>query len=312
MKIKAVCEQTGLTDRAIRFYIDEGLLAPACSENYLGRKTYDFSGQDVDRLNHIAVLRKFGFSVAQIKAISESPESSRFVIESIWQQKQNIIDAEQETLRVLSRLEEDCGYTLPNLAAALKEAASRQPMPQDEKAAKRPVLQAVKLAALIVGVFLGLGIVIYGLVLLTDMMELYRETIGFDWSVNGFFAMLDRVGRDLPGIGLLVGFGVMVFYWIMILFKYSRNDNKPEIAVQVIVTDKKINADGVVLGSFYTRDGGMITSIVFRTMEGQHLELTVPRELYYLTQIGTRGRLVYQGTKLVRFEKQIPKKQKPQ
>lgn len=301
MKIKSVCEQTGLTDRAIRFYIDEGLLLPACAENYLGRKSYDFSQQDVDTLRHIAVLRKFGFSVAQIKAISESPDSSRFVIDSIRQLKQGIVDAEQETLMVLSRLDETDGYTLPGLADALEEAASRQPLPRDDKAAKRPVLQFLKLLGIITGAILGFGIVIYGLVLLTDMLDLYQTHIGFDWSMEGFIAMLNRVGRDLPGIGLLVGFGIMVIYWIMILCKYGRNDRESEIAVQVIVTDKKINADSVVLGSFYTRDGGMITSIVFRTMEGQHLELTVPKETYYLTKIGTSGRLVYQGTKLVRF-----------
>ena len=35
MKIKQVCEATGLTDRAIRYYIEEGLVAPAYTENYM-------------------------------------------------------------------------------------------------------------------------------------------------------------------------------------------------------------------------------------------------------------------------------------
>lgn len=43
MKMKALCEATGLTDRAIRYYIDEALICPAYKENYLGRKTFDFS-----------------------------------------------------------------------------------------------------------------------------------------------------------------------------------------------------------------------------------------------------------------------------
>ena len=29
MKIKSVCEQTGLTDRAIRYYIEEKLISPS-------------------------------------------------------------------------------------------------------------------------------------------------------------------------------------------------------------------------------------------------------------------------------------------
>jgi DNA-binding transcriptional MerR regulator len=43
MKIKAVCERTELTDRTIRYYIEEGLISPAFTENYLGRKSFDFS-----------------------------------------------------------------------------------------------------------------------------------------------------------------------------------------------------------------------------------------------------------------------------
>ena len=36
MKIKTVCEKTGLTDRTIRYYIEEGLVSPSYTENYLG------------------------------------------------------------------------------------------------------------------------------------------------------------------------------------------------------------------------------------------------------------------------------------
>ena len=50
MKIKAVCEATGLTDRTVRYYIEEGLLSPKYTENYLGRKNYDFSQQDIKNL----------------------------------------------------------------------------------------------------------------------------------------------------------------------------------------------------------------------------------------------------------------------
>ena len=43
MKIKEVIEKTDLTDRAIRLYIENGLVSPLCSENYAGRKNIDFS-----------------------------------------------------------------------------------------------------------------------------------------------------------------------------------------------------------------------------------------------------------------------------
>ena len=57
MKIKQVCELTGLTDRAIRYYIEEGLVSPAYTENYMGRRAYDFTDEDVAALNHVATLR---------------------------------------------------------------------------------------------------------------------------------------------------------------------------------------------------------------------------------------------------------------
>ena len=37
MKIKDVITETGLTDRAIRLYIENSLVSPSCSENYAGR-----------------------------------------------------------------------------------------------------------------------------------------------------------------------------------------------------------------------------------------------------------------------------------
>ncbi len=42
MKIKNVCEATELSDRTIRYYIEEELISPSYTENYLGRRTYDF------------------------------------------------------------------------------------------------------------------------------------------------------------------------------------------------------------------------------------------------------------------------------
>ena len=70
MRIKAVCEASGLTDRTVRYYIEEELISPVYTENYLGRKTFDFSESDIQKLNDIAVLRKFGFSIAEIKEMA--------------------------------------------------------------------------------------------------------------------------------------------------------------------------------------------------------------------------------------------------
>ena len=64
MKIKSVCELTGLTDRTIRYYIEEKLISPLYTENYLGRKTYNFC---------------FNFPFASSKA---SPTRTRVIADS--------------------------------------------------------------------------------------------------------------------------------------------------------------------------------------------------------------------------------------
>ena len=103
MKIKAVCEQTGLTDRTIRYYIEEGLISPFYTENYLGRKNFDFSEADVAMLKDIAILRKFGFSIAEIKQLSQHPEEAVSIIQRLQARKQQDVDDELSMLSVLKQ-----------------------------------------------------------------------------------------------------------------------------------------------------------------------------------------------------------------
>lgn len=134
MKIGAVCEQTGLTDRTVRYYTEEGLLSPSYTKNYLGRKTFDFTEADVAMLKHIAVLRKYGFSIPEIKSILEDPAKSVEIIESLRQKKRETIQSEQELLDVLLTLEKGKPYTVPELAEALNTPKlDNKKLPDDEE-----------------------------------------------------------------------------------------------------------------------------------------------------------------------------------
>lgn len=66
-----MCGKTGLTDKAIRFYIRSGLVFPQYNENYTGRKSFNFSEEDITRLNQIATLRRYNFPIENIKEILE-------------------------------------------------------------------------------------------------------------------------------------------------------------------------------------------------------------------------------------------------
>lgn len=131
MKIKAVCELTELSDRTIRYYIEQELITPNYTENYLGRKTYDFSAKDIDELNNIATLRKFDFSISEIRAIISSPENSKSIIENVKNRIEKAITESEEKLSVLIQLDSDKSYTVSELAEQLTLHSSAIPLPKE-------------------------------------------------------------------------------------------------------------------------------------------------------------------------------------
>jgi len=102
MKMKEVCEKTGLTDRAVRLYIDSGLLSPATESNYAGRRSLDFNERDVRALEAVATLRRADFSIPDIRLMQESPER---IPEILAKQKQSLRDSAENRLKILASLE---------------------------------------------------------------------------------------------------------------------------------------------------------------------------------------------------------------
>ena len=132
MKIKAVCELTELTDRAIRYYIDEQLISPAYTENYLGRKSFDFSNDDIQQLKDIAILRKFGFSIGEIKEMLSDSTNIIPIVKTLRKRKQSIINDENLLLKTLSDLNENESHTITTLAAKLSTPVTREPLPPED------------------------------------------------------------------------------------------------------------------------------------------------------------------------------------
>ncbi|MBQ2954184.1 MAG: MerR family transcriptional regulator [Clostridia bacterium] len=133
MKIKQVCELTGLTDRAIRYYIEEGLVSPAYTENYMGRRAYDFAENDVAALNHVATLRKFGFTVEEIRRILADPQESVAIVAEVRARKEETVRQEGENLDALARLEAEKAYTVAELAEALVEPVREVEVPKEDR-----------------------------------------------------------------------------------------------------------------------------------------------------------------------------------
>ncbi len=104
MKIKEVIAKTDLTDRAIRLYIENGLVHPRFTENYNGRKNIDFTEDDLKTLQNIATLRKADFSIAEIKSITEGSQNCKSVLENFIRNKTDKIENDTRIVEALSPL----------------------------------------------------------------------------------------------------------------------------------------------------------------------------------------------------------------
>ena len=150
-KMKQVCQMTGLTEKAIRIYMDQKLITPKVEEG-IHRNAYFFSETDVERLRDILALRNAGFSIAEIKQMLENPEMLSMLIE----EKKELLEGEilqklalQDTLKNLT-IEEHSDVT--KLADAIEPRtayAKETPKKKMSRKAKWGVL--VLLMAVLLG-----------------------------------------------------------------------------------------------------------------------------------------------------------------
>ncbi|MCH5314720.1 MAG: MerR family transcriptional regulator [Eubacterium sp.] len=147
MKIKEVSKLTNLTDKAIRFYINNGLLNPSYTENYAGRKNYSFNENDVEVLKKIALLRSYSFSVSDIKRMLDDDSEICDVLENhICEMR---INAAQNSfiLHNLLNASITASVSLDDLCLALeegKEVESKKEEPIDFRSTAKNYLRNIK------------------------------------------------------------------------------------------------------------------------------------------------------------------------
>ena len=132
MKIKEVCERTGLTDRAIRLYMDNGLVTPKEELNYRGRRAISFSEEDVMALENVATLRRANFSISDIVKMKDSP---RCIPEIVEQHKKTMAQDIENKKNILSTLERcDCDQLTDygEIANVIRVSASRNSLPKED------------------------------------------------------------------------------------------------------------------------------------------------------------------------------------
>lgn len=126
MKIKEVCKAANLTDKAVRFYINNGLINPDYTENYAGRKNYTFSDNDLEVLEKIALLRSCDFSVNDIKRMLDDESEIYDVLENhIYEMKINTAQS-SSILNNLLNASITGSTSLDDLCLALEEGRTAE------------------------------------------------------------------------------------------------------------------------------------------------------------------------------------------
>ncbi len=166
MKIKQVCQITGLTERAVRYYIEEDIIHPNYTENYLGRRTFDFTDDDIEMLKDIAELRKFSFTVDEIRDMQINSQTISQKVTRLFKRKQETISSERELSERLEQYEycEDISALAEFLASPVE---SKSLPDQDSRATREIILSMLKQMAIIL--ITCLPIVMFALGFLFDV-----------------------------------------------------------------------------------------------------------------------------------------------
>lgn len=132
MKMKEVLERTGLTDRAVRLYIANELVAPECTRGYTGRNNYEFSEGDIEALQKIALLRKADFSIEQIKSLQSGGEEARKALSEYLEDKREEFHRDGLILEALAGLPGEEIPNLDELCRRLAEGFREKQVPQSD------------------------------------------------------------------------------------------------------------------------------------------------------------------------------------
>ena len=111
MTMHEVCARLGLTKKAVRYYVGEGLIAPRRLENGYA----DFSEADCETLERVALLRRLDLPLCEIRVLLAGGSA-----EAALNRLKNQIEREQTALLLLSGFSETRDY------ASLKRALTAE------------------------------------------------------------------------------------------------------------------------------------------------------------------------------------------
>ena len=127
MKLKAVCEATGLSRKTIRLYEEKGLLVPQM-ERRNGRDYREYTQADVDALREIATLRRAWFTMDEIARMQQNPETIGEIFPQYLQWLENQKETLERLLTAARAIEPGTVQNIEELSRRM-QAADRMPLP---------------------------------------------------------------------------------------------------------------------------------------------------------------------------------------
>mgnify|MGYP002623639415 CR=1 FL=1 len=147
MKMKELSALTGINDRTIRYYIDDGVFVPEKqSENYAGRKSYDYTENDVKLIKQIALLRKYNFSIKDIKSFFKGEADIVSALKNHIEESKESALLQNENIAVMEKVLNNSPKDVDTLCEMLSNPTVEQaPLPViDEQSAYKPMYKKTK------------------------------------------------------------------------------------------------------------------------------------------------------------------------
>ncbi len=119
-KMKEICEKTGLTERTVRYYIEEQLIQPIV-EDGVYRKAYFFNEEHIQTLQNIAALRSVGFSIMEVKEVLQNPTKISAIVGKKEMEYEEEIDKIKKAKEILGNLSIEEHKDVSKLADAIHQ-----------------------------------------------------------------------------------------------------------------------------------------------------------------------------------------------
>ncbi len=99
----------------------------------------------------------------------------------------------------------------------------------------------------------------------------------------------------------LMVFGVFIMTFVRIISQWNKNNHSPRLTVEAVIKDKRTNVSHRNNNGHHHRSTTYF--VTFEVESGDRMELQVSGQEFGLLIQGDRGRLTFQGTRYLGFER---------